>query len=172
MNQTSDNNRPYMAPGLIRDKVAERLTTLNPSIRITRLSGQELREKGCPEPEFETNGFFTVIFRPNPDVRAQVGAHDEARDTQFKPNRDQVTDQVKKLLSLFCAEPLDTLKLMNKLGLSHRSTFRKNYLHPSPKAGYVERTIPYKPRSSRQRYRITPLGEEILKKHGKRKTKG
>lgn len=28
----------------------------------------EVREQGCPEPDFETNGFFTVIFRPNPDV--------------------------------------------------------------------------------------------------------
>jgi len=66
---------------------------------------------------------------------------------------------------------LDTLKLMNKLGLSHRPTFRENYLHPSLKAGYVEMTIPGKPRSSKQRYRITPLGKEILKKHNKRKAR-
>jgi len=56
---------------------------------------------------------------------------------------------------LFGKESLDTVKLMNKLGLSHRPTFRKNYLHPSLKAGYVEMTIPDKPRSSKQRYRIT-----------------
>jgi ATP-dependent DNA helicase RecG len=30
----------------------------------------EVREQGCPEPEFEANGFFTAIFRPNPEVRA------------------------------------------------------------------------------------------------------
>ncbi|MBC8420732.1 MAG: hypothetical protein H8E10_19275 [Desulfobacterales bacterium] len=90
----------------------------------------EVREQGCPEPEFETNGFFTAIFRPNPDVRVQTGTH----DAQFPPNRDQVTDQVadqvKKLLTLFGKESLDTVKLMNKLGLSHRPTFRENYLHP------------------------------------------
>jgi len=48
----------------------------------------EVREQGCPEPDFETNGFFTAIFRPNPDVRAQVRAqvgaqveaHDEAHE--------------------------------------------------------------------------------------------
>jgi len=32
----------------------------------------EVREQGCPEPEFEVNGFFTAIFRPNPEVRAQA----------------------------------------------------------------------------------------------------
>jgi len=34
-----------MAPGLIRDKVADRLTTLNPPARVGPLSGQELREQ-------------------------------------------------------------------------------------------------------------------------------
>jgi superfamily II DNA or RNA helicase/HKD family nuclease len=34
-----------MAPGLIRDKVAERFATLNPSIRTTPLSGQDLRDQ-------------------------------------------------------------------------------------------------------------------------------
>ena len=34
-----------MAPGLVRDKVADRFTTLNPSIRITQLSGQDLRDQ-------------------------------------------------------------------------------------------------------------------------------
>jgi hypothetical protein len=34
-----------MAPGLIRDKVADRFTTLNPSVRITQLSGQDLRDQ-------------------------------------------------------------------------------------------------------------------------------
>ena len=122
----------------------------------------DVREQGCPAPEFETNGFFTVIFQPNPNVRAQ-SALGQIQVT------DQVTDQVKKLLILFAKESLDTVKLMNKLGLSHRPTFRKNYLHPSLKAGYVEMTIPGKPRSSKQRYRITLLGKEVLEKCTQRK---
>ena len=117
----------------------------------------DVREQGCPEPEFETNGFFTVIFRPNPSVRTQ-SAPSQGQVT------DQVTDQVKKLLILFGNESLDAVKLMNKLRLSHRPTFRKNYLHPSLKAGYVEMTIPDKPRSSKQRYRITSLGKKVLEK--------
>ena len=51
------------------------------------------------------------------------------------------------------------------LDLKDDEHFRKAYLLPALKAGWIERTLPDKPRSSRQRYRITPRGEEILKKH-------
>ena len=33
----------------------------------------EARELDCPEPEFEADSFVTVIFRPNPSVRAATG---------------------------------------------------------------------------------------------------
>ena len=32
----------------------------------------ETRAQGCPEPEFDANGFFTATFWPNPAVREQV----------------------------------------------------------------------------------------------------
>jgi hypothetical protein len=38
---------------------------------------EEAREQGCPEPVFTENGFFTVVFFPNPEVRAQVAAPGE-----------------------------------------------------------------------------------------------
>jgi hypothetical protein len=42
---------------------------------------------------------------------------------------------------------------MSVLGLSDRTTFYANYLNPALEAGLVERTIPDKPRSSKQKYR-------------------
>ena len=50
-------------------------------------------------------------------------------------------------------DTLTTKELMDRLGLKHRPTFRKNYLLPSMKLGLVEMTIPDKPNSSRQKYR-------------------
>jgi ATP-dependent DNA helicase RecG len=38
------------------------------------------------------------------------------------------------------------------------------YLEPLLTANWLEMTIPDKPRSSKQRYRITPRGLEVLKK--------
>jgi len=43
---------------------------------------------------------------------------------------------------------------MGMLGLSHRANFRKNYLTPALEAGLIERTIPEKPNSRLQKYRI------------------
>jgi superfamily II DNA or RNA helicase/HKD family nuclease len=48
-----------MAPGLIRDKVADRFATLNPSIRITQLSGQDLRDQIGRTILREAHGLYT-----------------------------------------------------------------------------------------------------------------
>jgi hypothetical protein len=49
------------------------------------------------------------------------------------------------------------------LGLVHREHFRESYLVPALAAGYLEMTIPDKPKSSRQKYRLTPAGHAFLK---------
>ncbi len=72
---------------------------------------------------------------------------------------DQVTDQVdtpvQRLLSVLGDETLPATGIMKRLGLSHRPTFRKNYLDPALEAHLIERTIPDKPNSSKQEYRRT-----------------
>ena len=66
---------------------------------------------------------------------------------------DQVSDQVKALLKCLGNESLSALACMNKLGLSHRPTFRKNYLQPALESGFIERTLPDSPNSRLQKYR-------------------
>jgi len=66
---------------------------------------------------------------------------------------DQVTDQVKALLKCLGAKPASALECMKKLGLSHRPTFRQNYLQPALAAGLIERTLPDRPNSRLQKYR-------------------
>lgn len=50
-------------------------------------------------------------------------------------------------------KPASALECMKKLGLSHRPTFRQNYLQPALAAGLIERTLPDKPNSRLQKYR-------------------
>lgn len=69
---------------------------------------------------------------------------------------DQVTDQdkpINRLLAVLGEEELSTAEIMKRLGLSHRPTFRRNYLTPALKKGLIERTIPDKPNSKNQKYR-------------------
>lgn len=68
----------------------------------------------------------------------------------------QVTDQdspINRLLAALGNEELSAAEIMNRLGLSHRPTFRKNYLTPALDKRLIERTIPDKPNSKNQKYR-------------------
>jgi hypothetical protein len=50
---------------------------------------------------------------------------------------------------------------MNRLKLSHRPTFRANYLQPAIAAGLLEYTLPEKPQSRLQKYRLTAKGRRM-----------
>ncbi|MCL2811416.1 MAG: Fic family protein [Clostridia bacterium] len=69
---------------------------------------------------------------------------------------DQVGDQVKELLFALGSETLSASVLMERIGVSHRTNFRKNYLGPALAQNLIERTIPDKPNSSNQKYRKKP----------------
>ncbi|WP_231471360.1 Fic family protein [Thioalkalivibrio sp. HK1] len=53
-------------------------------------------------------------------------------------------------------------ELMLALDLKDPASFRSNYLQPGLSLGIIEMTIPEKPRSNRQKYRLTELGRKIL----------
>lgn len=54
-------------------------------------------------------------------------------------------------------EELSAAQIMERLDLSHRPTFRKNYLNSALAQGVIEMTIPDKPNSQNQRYRRKQL---------------
>jgi len=55
---------------------------------------------------------------------------------------------------------------MNITGRTDRTKFRNQVLKPLLEAGFLEMTSPYKPQSSKQKYRLTKKGVEYLKKQG------
>jgi ATP-dependent DNA helicase RecG len=147
----------------------------------------EVRAQGCPEPVFENTGFFTATFFPDPWVRAQVEAQTTAEVTAQAPDKHrtstpdveahveaheprkyrgstaEVTAEVGRLLSALVGE-MSRGELQAALHLRHAEHFRIAYLGPALAAGVIEMTIPKRPRSPKQRYRITTLGREILKR--------
>jgi Fic family protein len=74
---------------------------------------------------------------------------------------DHVTDQVRRLLEVVGNKELNNTDLMHALGLSHKPTFRKNYLNPALDGGWLERTQPDSPRSPTQRYRLAEKSKPV-----------
>jgi len=60
-------------------------------------------------------------------------------------------------------------ELMAVIGRKNRTKFRDQVLKPLIDIGLVEMTIPDKPRSSKQKYRLTSAGEKVLKELKKEK---
>ena len=79
-----------------------------------------------------------------------------------KPFDEQVTGEVKHLLQVMVG-PMKRIEIQKALTLRHEDHFRKTYLVPALKAGLIEMTIPDKPRSSKQKYRLTEKGSRIVK---------
>jgi len=73
----------------------------------------------------------------------------------------EVTPEVRRLLPA-CTQPRTRNELQQELGLRDDEHFRKAYLLPALATGFIERTIPDKPQSRLQRYRLTAKGRAWL----------
>ncbi|BBA35121.1 filamentation induced by cAMP protein Fic [Methylocaldum marinum] len=76
----------------------------------------------------------------------------------------EVTPEV-RLLSVLTGE-MTRQQLKKALGLKDDEHFRKAYLLPALEAGFIEMAIPDKPRSSKQKYRLTDKGRQVMAQHG------
>ena len=66
-----------------------------------------------------------------------------------------------------CRNERRLITLMAITARTDRTKFRNQVLKPLFDAAFIEMTLPEKPRSSKQRYRLTPKGKAWMKKHQK-----
>jgi predicted HTH transcriptional regulator len=123
-------------------------------------------EAGLPAPAFRQDGgqFVQTLWRPSAAVVPQ-GPRPTQSSTQ---SPTQFSDPVGRLLGAVQHGEKSSGELRRILGIKHRPTFRDNYLHPALKKGLIEYTMPAKPNSRLQKYRLTPAGEAVLKRAGGR----
>ncbi len=76
----------------------------------------------------------------------------------------QVTPQVARLLEVLTGE-MAREEIQGVLGLQDRKSFRERYLVPALADGLIEMTLPGKPNSRLQRYRLTDQGRRWLQQH-------
>ena len=111
-------------------------------------------DAGLPEPEFEvTDGFMTTIRRSKTD---EIIPPKKANQVT-----GEVTGEVRSLLAVMKQESSRS-ELQKNLGLKSEANFRTLYLKPATDAGLVEMTIPEKPTSRLQKYRLTKKGRDLL----------
>lgn len=121
---------------------------------------------GYPLPEWEEFGSaLRVTFYPHPEV-VELGAEP---GTQLAPSQHSVIreldldDEMIQLIE-FCKEKRSFQAMLEYMGWKDRTKFRRRFVSPLLEKGIIERTIPEKPSSSKQRYHITNHGFEILQK--------
>ncbi len=117
---------------------------------------RKCKERGLAEPVWtsdEKTGVTLTFFAPEvttevtPEVTQEVAL--------------QVTPEVLQMLRAFVGD-MQRRDLQRLLGLKDDEHFRKAYLLPSIKENLIEMTLPDKPHSSKQRYRLTGKGRLLL----------
>ena len=118
------------------------------------------RDHGVAPPVIEVSDHWvtTTFRRPVAEVPAEgtgpPGRHQVG--TKWAPSRHQV----EVLRNSLSEKPIG--ELMGLVGKSDRTKFRHQVLRPLLEAGLLEMTVPDKPRSSKQKYRLTDRGRDLL----------
>lgn len=76
------------------------------------------------------------------------------------PASERITPQVQELIKVLEAE-MNRQEIQQKLHLSDRENFRLNYLKPALESAVIEMTLPEKPNSRLQKYRLTESGVRL-----------
>jgi len=115
----------------------------------------EFYSKDC----FQFSDNFLRIVLPK-----TVGKQEGSQVTEHVTEQvtEHVTEQVKKLIVVMGNQAYPRTELMQLAGVKHRPTFLYNYLQPAIALGFIELTLPGKPRSSKQQYRLTTKGNKFI----------
>lgn len=120
--------------------------------------------EGLNTPDFDLNeGFKVTIWRPSmvtDYVADYVADYDTGQATGQATG--QVTEGTRRVVMVFKGE-MKGSEIKEALDLKHRESFRDNYLLPAIEQGFIEMTIPDKPNSPNQKYRLTSQGVELKK---------
>lgn len=89
----------------------------------------------------------------------------EKQTRDYRGSPEEVTGEVQRLLNVMVSK-MKRRDIQKALALRHEDYFREAYLVPALTAGVNEMTIPGKPTSSKQKYRLTEKGRGLVVKLG------
>jgi len=120
-----------------------------------------MAENGSPKPHFEFDEEHTYFQVTLPIHEAsQKKGIENILTLQAGTKLGLSEDQVQILRE--SVEPRAIKELMELSKRTNRTKYRDQVLNPLLEKGYLEPTIPDKPTSSKQKYRLTELGKSVL----------
>lgn len=113
------------------------------SKKLTVLMIDQCRERGLPPPVWKSDEKLgvTVTFSV-PEATPEA------------------TPEVLRMVSAIQGE-MTRAEIQKKLGLADEKHFREKYQQPGLKLGVIEMTVPDKPQSPLQKYRLTSAGKRL-----------
>lgn len=137
----------------------DRADELGSGMRKMLLYGKKY---GGADPQLEEGDIFRMtISVPELDQSDSIPAADAVPSpSQACPKSVPSLSQVGTLRN--CLNEKDINDLMLVAGKTNKTRFRNQEIKPLLEAGWLEMTIPDKPTSSRQKYRITEAGKKLL----------
>jgi ATP-dependent DNA helicase RecG len=122
------------------------------------------RDAGLAEPEFGNySGGFRIVFASKGPIEDLPGPESGQIEGEVASEvAGEVTGEVAGMLKVLFEKPLTRTEIQAALGLKGQANFRVRYLEPGLKTHLVEMTIPEKPNSRLQKYRLTEKGRALL----------
>ncbi len=151
---------PSIATALRRIAMCEQAGT---GLRMIR---EEWKKLGRPTPIYQNDRSRKSFEFFLPEVELEfppqsVDGSDEATQSPYK-SAYKSDDPVIQLLAALLETELSSAEIQKAMNLKHRAAFQQNHLNPAMEAGLIERTIPEKPNSRLQKYRLTDKGRQAL----------
>ena len=120
-----------------------------------------MERNGSPHPKLETDEQCTYFLTTLPVHPIFEG--DQVNDQVSDQVSDQVDPLVFKVIGI-CKTPSSRAEILEQLGFKNHFDNYKKYILPALDHGWIEMTVPDKPRSRNQKYRVTELGRAVLER--------
>ena len=109
-----------------------------------------MKEANLPEPEFHTDGMFTVVFKRAVNIKHKT--ENVLSLSQACPKLEARYIPIAEQIISYCSEPRSIQEIMEVVGQTNRSRFKKNIMNPLLEANILTMTIPNIPNSPLQQY--------------------
>lgn len=127
-----------------------------------------MERNGSPMPILETDEqctYFLTTLLVHPTFEGDQVSNQVSNEVSNQVNVETNEDS-KRVLEVLSKEQggLSSSELLQQLGLTAQTKNYKKYIAPALDRGWIERTVPDKPRSRNQKYRVTALGRAVLER--------